>query len=259
MRAPTEFRDFQQAPIESPVYDAGGEVTMYRRQLGPILACLVMFASACAAEDSSPAESAGRIFSEVPKKIDPDTRYLFYLHGAIIEQAGARPTHPKFGIYEYREILEVFARRGFVVISEARAAGTDVTEYAVIVADQVRALLESGVPAGYISVVGFSKGGGIAATVSSILDAEDVHFVLMAACGLWLNERPEIVPHGRVLSLREASDEMVGSCSGLFSRAGEGTVHQEIVIDIGGGHGAFYRPRPEWVDPVVEWALIAPS
>jgi hypothetical protein len=29
---------------------------------------------------------------------------------------------------------------------------------------------------------------------------------------------------------------------------------KEIVINVGGGHGAFYRPRPEWIDPVVEWA-----
>jgi hypothetical protein len=226
---------------------------MIRKRSGSVLLCFVLMTTACGTENSQPSEQVLQILTGVPAEIDPDARYLFYLHGAIIERVGVRPTHPEFGIYEYQEILEVFAGRGFVVISEARPAGTDVIEYAATVADQVRGLLESGVPPGNISVVGFSKGGGIAATVSSILAVEDVKFVLMGACGPWLNERPEIVPHGQMLSLYEASDDMVGSCNGFFSRAGAEAVHQEIVINVGGGHGAFYRPRPEWVDPVVAW------
>jgi dienelactone hydrolase len=190
----------------------------------------------------------------VPAEVNSTARHLFYLHGAIIERAGERPTHPDFGVYEYRLILEAFAERDFVVISEARAAGTDVFQYAQAVADQVRALITAGVPPANITVVGFSKGGGIAAAASSILSADEVSFVFMGTCGPWLMERPEIVPHGRLLSLHEASDDMVGSCDDLFARSGEATVHRETVIEIGGGHGAFYRPRPEWVDQVVEWA-----
>jgi hypothetical protein len=157
-------------------------------------------------------------------------------------------------VYEYQEILEVLAGPGFVVISEARPAGTDVMEYAATVADQVGVLLAAEVPPGNITVAGFSKGGAIAVVVSSILADEEVNFVFMGTCGPWLNERTEIVPHGRMLSLHEGSDDMVGSCESLFARAGGKAVHREIVIDIGGGHGAFYRPRPEWVEPLVEWA-----
>jgi len=199
-------------------------------------------------------EPALQIFNDVPAEIDPDARYLFYLHGAIIERAGVRPTHPKFGVYEYLEILEVFAGRGFVVISEARPAGTDVIEYAATVADQVRALIRGGVPPEHITVVGFSKGGGIAITTSSLLAEDNVNFVFMGACGPWLDSRPEIVPHGRLLALREASDDLVGSCEGLFVRAAGDGEREEITLELGGGHGAFYRPRPEWIEPVVEWA-----
>ena len=106
-----------------------------------------------------------------------------------------------------------------------------------------------------VTMVGFSKGGGIAVTASSILAVDEVNFVFMGTCGPWLNKRPEIVPHGRMLSLHESSDDMVGSCEDLFARAGEGCVHREIVINIGGGHGAFYRPRSEWLEPLVEWAI----
>ena len=223
---------------------------------GSIVLCLVMIASACAAENPPPTEYAPQILTDVPAEIDPDARYLFYLHGAIIERAGVRPTHPKFGIYEYRKILEVFAEHGLVVISEARPAGTDGAVYAKKVANQVRALLAAGVPSKHITVVGFSKGGGIAITASSILSEERLNFVFMGACGPWLDKRPELVPHGRLLALREASDDIVGSCDALFDRmAGEGD-REEITLELGGGHGAFYRPRPEWVHPVVEWASM---
>jgi hypothetical protein len=225
-------------------------------QLGPIVLSLVLLATGCAAEDPPVAEPALQIFADVPEEIDTDARYLFYLHGAIIERAGVRPTHPKFGVYEYQKILEVFAERGFVVISEARPAGTKGVAYAATVAGQVRALLVGGVPPEHITVVGFSKGGGIAITASSILSEERLNFVFMGACGPWLDKRPELVPRGRLLALREASDNLVGSCEGLFARAAGDGEREEITLELGGGHGAIYRPRPEWIDPVVEWASV---
>jgi hypothetical protein len=76
----------------------------------------------------------------------------------------------------------------------------------------------------------------------------------MAACSPWLDSHPEIVARGRLLSLRESSDDLVGSCEGLFARSPSPHHHREILLEFGGGHGAFYRPQPEWVDLVVEWA-----
>jgi hypothetical protein len=224
------------------------------RKAGPILACLALLTSACAAQDPAIAANP-RIFTDVPEENDPNARYLIYLHGAIIEHEGERPTHPQYGVYEYRKILEVFADKGFVVISEARPEGTDGMLYAARVADQVRKLLEADVPDGHITVVGFSKGGGIAIAASSMLAEDDVNFVFMAACSPWLDSHPEIVARGRLLSLRESSDELVGSCEGLFERSPSGHDHTEILLDLGGGHGAFYRPQPQWIDPVVMWAI----
>jgi hypothetical protein len=201
---------------------------------------------------------AQRIHSQVPAEIDPHARYLIYLHGAIIETQGVRPTHPRFGIYDYREILGVLAVRGFVVISEARPAGTEGKVYAATVVDQVRELLAAGVSPDHVTVVGFSKGGGIAIAASSMLANDDVNFVFMAACNPWLDSHPEIVARGRLLSIRESSDDLVGSCEGFFKRSPSPHDHIEIVLELGGGHGAFYRPNPEWIDPVVEWASVGP-
>jgi hypothetical protein len=209
---------------------------------------------ACGAESQQAAEPTREIHADVPEVIDSTARYLIYLHGAIIERAGVRPTHAEFGVYEYRKILEVFDERSFVVISEARPEGTDGMLYAAKVADQARKLLAAGVPPERISVVGFSKGGGIAIAASSMLANDHVNFVLMAACNPWLDSRPEIVARGRLLSLRESSDDVAGSCEGLFERSPNPYDHREIVLELGGGHGAFYRPRPEWIEPVVEWA-----
>lgn len=227
---------------------------MDSRQIGSLVMCFVFTATACGAEITAPTEPTLQIFADVPETINPTARYLIYLHGAIIERAGVRPTHPRFGIYEYRKILEVFADRGFVVISEARPEGTDGMLYAATVADHVRELLSAGVPPDQITIVGFSKGGGIAIAASSMLANDDLNFVFMAACNPWLDSRPEIVAKGRLLSLREATDELGGSCEGLFERSPSQNDHQEVLLELGGGHGAFYRPQPEWVDPVVAWA-----
>jgi hypothetical protein len=221
--------------------------------------CLCWFAVGCGAENRVGLEHGSKIFSDVPPEIDLDARYLIYLHGAIIENEGVRPTHPEYGVYEYVEILEVFAERGFVVISEARPSGTDGMLYASKVVDQMKALLDAGVPPEKLTVVGFSKGGGIAIAASSMLANDNVNFIFIASCNPWLDDHPEIVACGRLLSVRESSDELVGSCESFFSRSSSPHEHQEMVLDLGGGHGVFYRPRGEWVDPVISWAMLQPA
>ena len=229
-------------------------VPLTTKQIASILLCSVLAASACGAEDPAPTEATLRIFTDFPEAVDPSARFLIYLHGAIIERAGVRPTHPEFGIYEYEEILEVFAERGFVVISEARPDGTDGMLYAATVADQVRKLLAAGVRPEHITVVGFSKGAGIAIAASSMLAHDDLNFVFMAACNPWLDSRPEIIARGRLLSLRESSDELAGTCDGLFERSPNRRNQREVLLELGGGHGMFYRPQAEWVDAVADWA-----
>jgi hypothetical protein len=222
------------------------------------VALVLVSAVGCGGPGPAPApasvDASGHLHSEVPSTIDPSAHYLFYLHGRIIEEQGVRPTHPVFGVYEYEAILETFAGRGFEVISEARPAGTEAATYAGRVAAQVRTLVDAGVPPEHVTVIGFSKGGGIAILASSLLTDDRLNFVFIASCGRWYADRPEVEPRGRLLGLREASDDLAGPCDDLFARAPEGPDRNEIVLDLGGGHGAFYRPHPEWVDPVVAWA-----
>ena len=192
---------------------------MSSKQLVPVLMGFVLLATAFEAADPPSATASPQIFADVPAEVDPGACYLIYLHGAIIETEGVRPTHPRFGVYEYEEILATLAERGFVVISEARPAGTDGMLYADRVVGQVREILVAGVPPDHVTVVGFSKGGGIAIAASSKLANDDVNFVFLAACNPWLDSHPEIVARGRLLSIRESSDNLVGSCEGFFGRS----------------------------------------
>ncbi|HEX8633821.1 MAG TPA: alpha/beta hydrolase [Pyrinomonadaceae bacterium] len=198
-------------------------------------------------------EQAG-ISKDVPGKIDARARYLFYLHGRIVEDKGIRPMSEQHGVYEYEKILETFKEAGFMVISEARAKGTDVGQYAAKVAGQVSALLKAGVSPRHITVVGASKGSMIAMHVSSLLKEREVNFVLIAGCGEQTLKNPELDLNGRVLSIYDASDAGAGTCEKLLARSGGLNRRDEVKLNLKLGHGFIYRPLKEWVAPTVEWA-----
>lgn len=197
---------------------------------------------------------AGAIFRGLPATVDPDARYLLYLHNRFLEVAAPGDRHPTFGPYEYQAILDALAERRLAVIAEQREPDADPAEWANRVAHQIRSLEAAGVPPERISVVGFSKGGVIAILASSELADDRVNFVFIAACGGWTDSVPGLAPRGRMLSIREASDDSAGSCEPLLARAPAGSETREIELHLGGGHGAFFTPRDEWIEPVVAWA-----
>jgi pimeloyl-ACP methyl ester carboxylesterase len=194
----------------------------------------------------------------------PPPRHLIYLHGWIVqaEQSG-RPRHPQFGYYELEKILNTFRDRGFVVSGEIRPKSASVSDSADRVVQQVRKLLESGVPADHITVVGSSMGASIALVASVRLQNPDVRYCILGAClsdkvrGIEANEGQS--PSGRLLSIREASDDVTGTCPSWRNDVKSALllVAREIVLQTGLRHGFIYRPLREWVNPVVEWAETA--
>ena len=197
------------------------------------------------------ARAAGSIHTDVPASIDPAARYLIYLHGRILEVQGRHANSPDFGPYEYDAILRALAGKGLVVISELRGADTDAS-YAKKVAAQVRRLEGAGVPPVHVTVAGFSKGGFLARATAAELADPAVNFVFMAACDRRPDPGPPAVLKGRILSLYDESDEMAGSCQRLFA---PGLPTREVKLTTGLRHGLFFRPRPDWIDLVTEWAL----
>jgi len=213
------------------------------------LALLSLVAGLPPAQEHAP----GRVLESVPASIRGEARYVFYLHGRIIEEQGRRPVHADFGVYEYDEVLRALATEGAEVISEPRPAGTRVGAYAELVVTDVKRLIAAGVEPRRITVIGFSKGGSIALIASSELADTSINFVFLAACHEAIMSAPQLRVAGRMLSIHESSDELGLSCEPLFERAAAGSVHEEVVIETGERHGAFYRPRAEWLLPTLRW------
>lgn len=227
----------------------------------------LLSATACAQQTVSPESQAETtrtpvnlqvpLRKDVPERIDTGARYLFYLHGRLIENQGVRPTDPKYGVYEYEEILNTFEKRGFVVVSEARGKDTDPKQYAAKVVGEIDALLRAGVPPPQVTVVGASKGAVIAMLVSTLLRNRNVNFVIMANCNDWVLGNFEINLHGNVLSIYDVNDEFGGSCRKFFDKATGLNQRKEVELKIGTGHAVLYKPLKEWVELIDEWAKQA--
>lgn len=220
------------------------------RRLTCTLGALLVFFTSTTSAATVP---RGTVHPSLPERLDSAARYVIYLHGRIIEDQGPRPTHEQWGTYEYQRILETLSAGGVTVISEQRPPATDMDAFAEKVAGQVRALLSAGVPAEHITVVGFSKGGGIATRASALLKNDKVSFVFLAACGSGDFSKVDRDVRGRILSIYEETDDVGRSCAQLFAKSTGKGERKEIKIETGKGHGAFYQPRKEWTDPVLAW------
>jgi hypothetical protein len=199
------------------------------------------------------AVNAQGVFTELPDKIDTQARYLFYLHGAIVENKGLRPVSERYGVYEYEKILATFKARGFMVISEARPRNTNTGQYVQKVVSQVKDLLQAGVPPGNITVVGASKGGFITLLISTALQNKEVNFVILAGCNNAVL-RFDIDLYGNILSIYDEKDEIAGSCEKIFEKSTGLNAHKELKLKVGTGHGIVYKPLAEWIEPAVRWA-----
>lgn len=204
--------------------------------------------------------NAQNIFTHLPENIKPAEKYIFYLHGRIIEEQGIHAVSEQFGPYQYEEILKSLAADGFNVISEARKKNTDPFRCAEKVVAQIDSLLKSGAPAKNISVVGASKGAGIAVLISNLLKNRELNFVIMAICSpdmakMWKENNVQL--WGRVLYIFDTSDELAGGCNGYMETLkSEGlTVYKEIELKLGLGHGFLYAPMKEWITPALEFIL----
>ena len=196
---------------------------------------------------------------QFPSTINASAKYLIYLHGKIIEDQGIPAVSFEFGEYEYLEILEKLESFGFKVISEVRAKNTDGVAYAEKVSKQVNTLLDAGVQPQNITIVGASKGGGIAIYASHQINNPEIRYVIMAICNP--EENADLIQSGisltgNVLSIYDSEDTFAGSCRELFEYSeGKGlSGSKEIILNVGSGHGILYKPLEEWILPVVTWA-----
>jgi hypothetical protein len=196
------------------------------------------------------------ILHDVPDTPDISQKYLFYLHGLIVEVAGIRPKSEEHGYYEYQMILEELAKEGFMVISEAREKDTQVIPYAKKIVSQVKTLLASGVSPKNIVIVGASKGGVISAYVSSMLREKEIQYVFLAGLFEKCLTDKNLKLHGNILSIHDRSDKLSITPTLYFQRSEGLGQFKEIVLALDIGHGLIYRPYREWIDPLLTWMEI---
>ncbi len=210
------------------------------RMAGPLTMILALLASATCGGETS-------------EKSPAKERYLFYLHGKIVEDKGIRPKSAQHGYYEYEKIISTLEEKGFTVKSEARPRNTDSKWYAGKVADEIRELIAEGVPPSRITVVGASKGGVIAVHVSNLLKEKSVNFVILAGLFEPLLTDPELRLYGNVLSIHDKADTLPIAPEAFFKRSEGLGRHKSIVTNLGLGHGLLYRPLPSWIEPLCAW------
>lgn len=202
-------------------------------------------------------------FDQAIKAVDPQKKYLFYLHGAILEDPDKGGTSPRYGVYAYDSIIEHFEDRDLIVIEEIRSK-TSPRQYAAVIVQRVRRLMAAGIPPHNITVSGFSKGGHIALLVASSLGNPNVRYVLMAGCGRggaqasyqqFLKRKRGMRLTGNILSIYAGSDMDAGSCREAIDQAQDNSLRfREIRLRSSKGHGMFYQPRPQWIDLTARFA-----
>ena len=201
----------------------------------------------------------------LPSVINPSARYVFFLHGKIVEKRGPNGRHRCFGIYDYHGIVKSFRNQGFVVISEVRPERTKLDKYAGKIERQIKTLLAYGLSPEQITVVGFSKGSDIALLVSTKLKDFGINFVLMSGCthnGTHALDRYRKVidqsvlsMKGRFLHIYDVSNQKCDVCRKIIKNVSAEVKFEEMKLKNGLGHGLFYRPRRDWVEPVTEWII----
>ena len=192
--------------------------------------------------------STGNVHRVFPAQVSPEATYVFYVHG--------RPAAA------YEAIAPALAARGFEVIAEPRAEGSDPEMDALAIKERVRTLLAFGVPVRHVAVVGTGEGGAVTLAVSAILQVPGMSFVALAACpppgapGHAFLERVADVYartlRGRVLSLMDVDDGEAGSCADILDRSAGGETW-EVELDSGEGGVVFRRPDPAWLDETANW------
>ncbi len=195
---------------------------------------------------------AGKVHDHFPEQVNTNEHYVFYSHGLIVEGENATPVSPRWGVYDFPAVKKALQDKAYHLIAYHRPKGTNPRAFAVKLAADIDKLVKRGVPYKNITVLGFSRGGEITALTSNIVASNDMNTIILAACAGWLMKDQSIKLHGRVFSIYETSDG-VGSCQRLVDRSPTVASFTEVAISTGEEHGAFYRPIPEWVEPVKKW------
>jgi hypothetical protein len=196
--------------------------------------------------------SAVELHDRFPDSIHATERYVIYSHGLIVEGNDPKPISPKYGQYDFPAIKQaLFNQGGFNLIAYQRPKSSD-DSYADTLQSWVHRLIDAGVTASRITLVGFSRGAQLTALASNGLASAGINTALMAICEDGeVSHASGLNLGGNLLSIYETSDEL-RSCDKLAARSHLKSF-KEVPISTGKKHGAFFQPLPEWIRPLKAW------
>lgn len=179
--------------------------------------------------------------------------HVFFLHGRGVEEGRSGR---RYGTFQFDQIVASLQAQGRNVHASRRSPGS-IGGYANELAAQIKGLINAGVPARKIGVVGFSRGGHIALVASDRLRNPEISYVILAGCtnpGFQNRAAREgYMTSGRILSLVDAADDSAGPCSPALAGQHRGGTFQESVLNTGRGHALFYSADPSWLAPTQAW------
>lgn len=182
--------------------------------------------------------------------------YIFFLHNKFLEDHSLTEKHPKYGVAEYRPILDKLKDKNTVVLSEKRRPNTDPEVYARKIISQIDSLKGKGILSKNISIVGTSQGGYIAQYVSYYAKNPDLKFVIIGASFKddSLNEDPNFKLYGNILSITEKSDDgHVALYTEKRFQNSQLKTFKEIEVNTGMNHGFLFKALDVWLVPTKEW------
>lgn len=184
-----------------------------------------------------------------------ESKYIYYLHGRIIEIQGKDAISDEYGKYEFDSIVNSLSDLGHKVIAEVRTENVDYIEYANKISSEIDSLVKLGVKPIDITIIGASKGAIIASNISNI-NQNPINYVLLAGNNDYQEKNNDWKFHGQVLCFYDDSDTIAGKNYDYWkNRPNYTSKFEQVQIDKKLGHGFLYKPYKEWVEPTKKWIL----
>lgn len=180
-------------------------------------------------------------------------KYVYYLHGRIIEIQGKDAVSPEYGKYEFDSIVMALSAREQIVIAEVRTENVDYLDYSNKVSTEIDSLINMGVKPIDITIIGASKGAIIASHISNI-NLNPINYVLLAGNNEYQEKNNNWKFHGQVLCFYDLSDSIAGSNYDYWKNKDNYTTKfEQIELKTHLGHGFLYKPLNDWIEPTRKW------
>ncbi|MEZ4838010.1 MAG: hypothetical protein R2782_02550 [Flavobacterium sp.] len=187
--------------------------------------------------------------------VQNNKKYIYYLHGRIIEIQGKNAISEEYGKYEFDSIVKAFSAPDHVVIAEVRTENVDYIDYANKISKEIDSLITTGVQPTDITIIGASKGAIIASHISN-KNLNPVNYVLLAGNNEYQEQNNDWKFHGQVLCIYDLSDSIAGKNYNYWENKENHTnKFEQIELKTHLGHGFLYKPIKDWIEPTKKWIL----